>query len=40
MTKYIFAVMLAMLSITATQAQRLMPKQKGLEINAGMLGEK
>jgi len=37
MTKYIFAVMLAMLSITATQAQRLMPKQKGLEINAGML---
>ncbi|AVJ52799.1 conjugal transfer protein TraO [Elizabethkingia anophelis] len=38
MTKYIFAVMLAMLSITATQAQRLMPKQKGLEINAGMLG--
>ena len=39
MTKYIFAVMLAMLSITATQAQRLMPKQKGLEINAGMLSK-
>lgn len=39
MKKYIFAVMLAMLSITAVQAQRMMPKQKGLEINAGLLSK-
>ncbi len=39
MKKYIFAVMLAMLSITAVQAQRMMPKQKGLEINGGLLSK-
>lgn len=31
--------MLAMLSITAAQAQRMLPGQKGLEINAGMLSK-
>lgn len=40
MTKYIFAVMLAVLSITATQAQRMTPGQKGLEVNAGLLSKK
>lgn len=39
MSKYIIAVMLAVLSITATKAQRLTPKQKGLEINADMLSK-
>lgn len=39
MSKYIFAVMLAVLSITTTKAQRLMPKQKGLEINTGMFSK-
>lgn len=29
---YIFAVMLAMLSITAVQAQRMLPKQKGWKL--------
>ena len=38
MIKYIFAVVLAMLSTTAAQAQRMLPKQKSLEVNAGMLG--
>lgn len=31
--------MLAMLSITAVQAQRMIPKQKGLEVNAGLLSK-
>lgn len=31
--------MLAMLCITAVQAQRMMPRQKGLEINAGLLSK-
>lgn len=39
MIRYIFAVVLAMLSMTAVQAQRMLPKQKGLEINAGMLSK-
>ncbi|MGJ1335281.1 conjugal transfer protein TraO [Sphingobacterium siyangense] len=39
MIKYIFAVMLAVLSIAAAQAQRMMPQQKGLEVNAGMLSK-
>ncbi|WP_026769735.1 conjugal transfer protein TraO [Asinibacterium sp. OR53] len=39
MIKYIFAVMLAVLSITATQAQRMTPGQKGLEVNAGLLSK-
>lgn len=39
MRKHIFALMLAMLSITALNAQRMTPKQKGLEINAGLLSK-
>ena len=39
MKPYIFAVMLAVLSITAAQAQRMLPKQKGLEVNAGILSK-
>lgn len=39
MIKYIFAVMLAVLSITATQAQRMTPGQNGLEVNAGLLSK-
>lgn len=39
MIKYIFAVVLTMWSITAVQAQRMLPKQKGLEVNAGMLSK-
>ena len=39
MKPYIFAVILAMLSITVVQAQRMIPKQKGLEINAGILSK-
>lgn len=39
MRKYIIAVLLAMVSMTAVQAQRMMPKQKGLEINAGILSK-
>jgi hypothetical protein len=37
--RYIFAVVLALLSMTAVQSQRMLPKQKGLEINAGMLSK-
>jgi len=39
MMKYIFAVMLTMLSIAAAQAQRMMPQQNGLELNAGLLSK-
>lgn len=39
MKKYIFAAMLVMEGITAVQAQRMMPKQKGLEISAGLLSK-
>lgn len=39
MRKYIFAVMLVIAGVTAVQAQRMMPKQKGLEINAGLLSK-
>lgn len=37
MKKYISTVMLILMAITVTQAQRMIPKQKGLEINAGFL---
>ena len=37
MKKYIYTVMLVLMGITATQAQRMLPKQKGLEINTGVL---
>lgn len=39
MIKYILAAMIAMLGITAAQAQRMMPGQKGMEINAGLLSK-
>jgi hypothetical protein len=37
MKKNLFTVMLILVSITIVQAQRLLPKQKGLEINTGTL---
>lgn len=37
MKKYIYVVMLVLMGITASQAQRMLPKQKGLEVNAGVL---
>jgi hypothetical protein len=37
MKKYIYSVMLVLVGITMAQAQRMLPKQKGIEVNAGML---
>lgn len=37
MKKYIYTVMLILTSITIVQAQRMLPRQKGLEVNAGVL---
>ncbi|MRX38362.1 conjugal transfer protein TraO [Flavobacterium sp. LC2016-23] len=37
MKKYIYTVMLVLMSITIAQAQRMLPKQKGLEVNSGVL---
>jgi hypothetical protein len=37
MKKYIYAIMLAVMSITAAEAQRMVPGQKGMEVNAGVL---
>ncbi|MFZ4860908.1 conjugal transfer protein TraO [Sphingobacterium sp. Mn56C] len=37
MKKYIYTVMLIIASITSSQAQRMLPKQKGLEVNTGVL---
>ena len=39
MTKYILAVILGMLSMAVSKAQRLLPDQKGLEITVGMLSD-
>lgn len=39
MKKYIYTVMLILMAITVTQAQRMLPKQKGLEISAGVLSD-
>lgn len=39
MKRYIFAVMLLVLGITVVQAQRMLPKQKGLEISVGTLSD-
>jgi len=33
MKKYIYTVMLILIGITTSQAQRMLPKQKGLEVN-------
>lgn len=37
MKKYIYTVMLVLMSITIARAQRMLPKQKGVEVNAGVL---
>ncbi|MEA9412611.1 conjugal transfer protein TraO [Flavobacterium sp. PL02] len=37
MKKFIYTVMLVLMSITMAKAQRMLPKQKGLEVNAGVL---
>lgn len=39
MKKYIYTVMLILMVITITQAQRMLPGQKGLEVNAGILSD-
>lgn len=39
MKKYIYTVMLIFMIITVTQAQRMLPKQKGLEVSAGVLSD-
>src|SRR3546814_14519553 len=37
MRKYIYTVMFVLMCITIAQAQRMLPKQKGLEVSAGVL---
>lgn len=37
MRKYIYALILVFVCITAAQAQRMLPRQKGLEVTAGAL---
>lgn len=37
MKKYIYTVMLLFVAFTVTQAQRMLPKQKGIEVSAGIL---
>ncbi|MEA1849923.1 conjugal transfer protein TraO [Chryseobacterium sp. MHB01] len=37
MKKYIYTVMLVLMGVTAVKAQRMLPKQKGLELSAGIL---
>lgn len=37
MRKYIYTLMLLFMAFTVTQAQRMLPKQKGLEISTGIL---
>lgn len=39
MKKYIYSVMLVLIGVTGTQAQRMLPKQKGLEISAGVMSD-
>lgn len=39
MKKYIYTVMLVLMGITIAQAQRMLPEQKGLEVNAGILSD-
>lgn len=39
MKKYIYTMMLILMGITLAQAQRMLPKQKGLEVNAGILSD-
>lgn len=37
MKKYIYTLILALMGITTADAQRMLPGQKGLEVNAGLL---
>lgn len=37
MKKNIYIVMLVLMGITTAQAQRMLPKQKGLEVGTGIL---
>src|SRR5690606_9313265 len=39
MKKYIYTVMLVLMGITVAKAQRMLPKQKGLEISTGILSD-
>ena len=39
MKQYIYAVMCLLMGVTVAQAQRMLPKQKGLEISAGILSD-
>lgn len=39
MKKYIYTAVLILFGITASQAQRMLPKQKGLELSAGVLSD-
>lgn len=39
MKKYIYTMMFVLIGITIAQAQRMLPKQKGLEVNAGTLSD-
>ena len=39
MKKYIYTVMLIFMSITIAQAQRMLQKQKGLEVSTGVLSD-
>jgi hypothetical protein len=39
MKKYIYTMMFVLIGTTVAQAQRILPKQKGLEVNAGTLAD-
>ncbi|SHL44151.1 conjugal transfer protein TraO [Flavobacterium chilense] len=39
MKKYIYTVILVLISITMAKAQRMLSKQKGLEVNVGILSD-
>lgn len=39
MKKYIYTVMLVLVSITIVQAQRMLPKQKRIEVSTGVLSD-
>lgn len=39
MKTYIYTILFVLMGITTTQAQRMLPKQKGLEVNTGVLSD-
>lgn len=39
MKKYLYTAMLVLMGVIVGQAQRMLPKQKGLEVNAGILSD-